>query len=508
MNLIAISESTPMRNLLSVIIALISLIVLSAPSQAAKPVKSGKERLVLMPLRVDDADKSRQAAMETALVEGLQQKYEVFSGEQVAQKAKQVFLKESRASAKKECDETRCMQDIAEAFQAELIATANVSKQEDGYFLALSIQNIFDNKVVYSKSTPCQNCNAYQAVEKLKQLSGAFESSAVNGSGGKPNDPDAALWAEALKGNTLEDFQIYIDNFPTGNYLPFAKARIKKLQEASSAAAEQLHQQAWSNAQQENSEAGYANTARSRIDKLKNDVEAKAEAELWSKADSVNVSKSALEAYIGRYPKGRYIAAASAKLKLIKEAEANFKGPQMVRIAGKNYEVGKYEVTQAEWRAVMGSSPSDNKTCGDNCPVENVSWDDTQIFIQKLNASSGKQYRLPTEAEWNYVCYGGESETKYCGGADYDALAWLKNNSNDQSHPVGQRQANKYGVYDMSGNVEEWMNDCWERSCNQHIHRGGSYNDEPGTATAGGRSNSRNDYRGFFLGFRLARTLQ
>jgi hypothetical protein len=499
--------------------------VFSASSQASKPAKSNKvikERLVLMPLRVDEADKSRQAAMETALVEGLQQKYEVFSGEQVAQKARAIFLKESRDTSKKECDETKCMQDIAIAFQAELIATANVSKQEDGYFLALSIQNIFDNKVVYSKSTPCQNCNAYQAVEKLKQLSGAFESNDANSrsvGGGKPNDPDAALWAEALKGNTLEDYQIYLDNFPTGNYIPFARARIKKLQEASAAAAEQLHQQAWSNAQQENSEASfskflksypdsrYAHAARSRIDKLKNDVAAKAEAELWGKADGVNVNKPALEAYINRYPKGRYIAAASAKLKLIKEAEANFKGPQMVHIAGKNFEIGKYEVTQAEWRAVMGSSPSDNKNCGDNCPVENVSWDDTQIFIQKLNASRGKQYRLPTEAEWNYACYGGESETKYCGGADHEALAWLKNNSKNQSQPVGQKKSNSHGVHDMSGNVEEWMNDCWERSCNQHMHRGGSYNDEPGTATASGRSNSRADYRGFFLGFRLARTL-
>lgn len=505
-----------MRILPSTALVLVSLLLFNTPAQAAKLVK---ERLVLMPLRVDEADKSRQAAMETALVEGLQLKYEVFSGEQVAQKARQIFLKESRKNAKKECDETRCMQDIAQAFQAELIATANVSKQDDGYFLALSIQNIFDNKVVYSKSTPCQNCNAYQAVEKLKQLSGATDAgdNTQSPASVKPNDPDAALWAEALKGNTLEDFQIYIDNFPTGNYLPFAKARIKKLQESATAAVEELHQQAWNAAQQENSEAGYgrflkshansryAKTARSRIDKLKNDVAAKAEAELWSNADTINVNKLALETYISRYPKGRYIAAASAKLKSIKEAEDNFKGPQMVRIAGKNYELGKYEVTQAEWRAVMGSSPSDNSSCGDNCPVENVSWDDTQIFIQKLNTSSGKQYRLPTEAEWNFVCYG-DKETKFCGGTDYETSAWLKENSNRQSHPVGQKQANSHGVYDMSGNVEEWMSDCWERGCHFHMHRGGSYNDEAGLATASGRSNSRNDYRGFFLGFRLART--
>ena len=430
-----------MRNLLSVITVFFCMMLLTAPAQAAKPGKSAttdKERLVLMPLRVGDEDNSRQAAMETALVEGLQQKFEVFSGEQVAQKARQIFLKESRTAKKKECNETRCMQDIAEAFQSELIATASVSKQDDGYFLSLNIQNIFDNKVVYSKSTPCKNCDAYKVVEKLKQISDATDSRNNTDSPGtliKSNDPDAALWTEALKGNTIEDFQIYLDSFPSGIYTPFAKARIKKLQDANSAATELLHQQAWNNAQLENSEASYsrflksypdsryAKTARTRIDKLKNDVAAKAEAELWSKADGINVNKPALEAYIGRYPKGRYIAAASTKLKLINEAEDNFKGPQMVRIAGKNYEIGKYEVTQAEWRAVMGSSPSDNSSCGDNCPVENVSWDDTQIFIQKLNTISGKEYRLPTEAEWNYVCYGGESETKYCGGTDYESLA-------------------------------------------------------------------------------------
>jgi formylglycine-generating enzyme required for sulfatase activity len=178
----------------------------------------------------------------------------------------------------------------------------------------------------------------------------------------------------------------------------------------------------------------------------------------------------------------------------------------MVRIPGKNYEIGKYEVTQAEWRAVMGNNPSENSSCGDKCPVDNVSWDDAQVFIQKLTARSGKQYRLPTEAEWEYTCYGG-SQSRFCGGNDPKVVAWIKENSNNQSHPVGQRQANGFGVYDMSGNVEEWLNDCWERGCNQHMHRGGAWNDEAGLALPSGRSNSRSEYRGFNVGFRLAMTL-
>jgi len=140
------------------------------PPVIAKPAIVPTERLVLMPLRVGEESKNLQGAMETALVEGLQQNYVVFSGEQVAQKAREIFLKESRSTKKKECDETRCMQGIAEAFQAELIGTANVTRIEGGYFLALSIQNIFDNKVVFSKTIPCENCSAFKVVERLKVI--------------------------------------------------------------------------------------------------------------------------------------------------------------------------------------------------------------------------------------------------------------------------------------------------------------------------------------------------
>jgi hypothetical protein len=125
-----------------------------------------------MPLRVPDEDKNLTGAMETALVKGLQLKYDVFSGEQVSQKAHEIFMKENRNTAHKECDETKCMQNIAMAFQAELIATANVTKQDGVYYLALSINNIFDNKVVYSESTTCRSCDAAEIVDKLKELAG------------------------------------------------------------------------------------------------------------------------------------------------------------------------------------------------------------------------------------------------------------------------------------------------------------------------------------------------
>jgi len=189
-------NNSKLRNLF-VIIATVFLVAIPLQSKAAEKgnhnaaQQDEKERLVLMPLRVPEEDKNLLGAMETALVEGLQQKYDVFSGEQVSQKAHQIFLKESRNTAHTECDETRCMQNIAEAFQAELIATANVTKQDSTYFLALSIQNIFDNKVVYSKSSPCEGCSKAHVVNKLKELSGvAVISKTDNVPDSSQNDPD------------------------------------------------------------------------------------------------------------------------------------------------------------------------------------------------------------------------------------------------------------------------------------------------------------------------------
>lgn len=236
-------------------------------------------------------------------------------------------------------------------------------------------------------------------------------------------------------------------------------------------ATEQQEQQAWETAQQESSEASFV-------------------------------------LYIKRYPTGRYLAEASAKLKVIKEeaAKGPVMTPAMVRIPGKDYEIGKYEVTQAEWRAVMMSNPSKFSNCGDTCPVEKVSWDDAQSYILKLNARTGKQYRLPTEMEWEYACYGG-SQSEYCGGHNADAVAWTDGNSKEQTHPVGKMQANGYGLYDMSGNVMEWTNDCWEGNCAQRVFRGGSWNNAPRDARASFRIRFSTAIRNSSGGFRLSRTL-
>lgn len=325
--------------LFGILVAALCMIAIPLQSQSATKSKpkakqqTQKERLVLMPLRLGEEDQKLQGAMETALVEGLQQKYEVLSGEQVAKKAREIFQKESRSTAHKECDETRCLQGITEAFQSELLAIASVTKQDGGYFLALSIRNLYDNVDVYSKSLPCRGCDSFQAVEKIKELIGSpviDVTPSVEPLQPKVNqrDLDTVLWVEAQKGNAADDYQVYIDAFPKGKYLPFAKARIKKLKDEAQALAEQQELQSWDTAQQGSSEDSYAlylkgypdgrfaGLAKMRLDKLKSDVAVREEAELWKKADSSN-DKATVESYLTRFPSGRYIALAKAKLKVI-----------------------------------------------------------------------------------------------------------------------------------------------------------------------------------------------
>jgi len=183
----------------------------------------------------------------------------------------------------------------------------------------------------------------------------------------------------------------------------------------------------------------------------------------------------------------------------------------------KSFKMAKYPVTQKQWVAVMGTNPSEFK--GDDLPVEQVIWSEVQEFIQKLNTATGKNYRLPTEAEWEYAARGGnksKEEYWYSGSNNVDAVAWHDGNSGGKTQPVGKKAANELGIYDMNGNVYEWCNDWYAAYTNtpktnptgpatgtNRVSRGGSWLDEERNISVAARFSVLPTFRVSVLGFRL-----
>lgn len=189
------------------------------------------------------------------------------------------------------------------------------------------------------------------------------------------------------------------------------------------------------------------------------------------------------------------------------------------RVTLSNFYIGKYEVTQALWKAVMGNNPSNWK--GDNLPVETVSWYDCQTFIRKLNALTGKNFRLPTEAEWEFAARGGNNSRgyKYAGSNNIGDVAWYDGNSGSKTHTVGAvgtKSPNELGIYDMSGNVWEWCqnwfgsyssasqtNPAGASSGSDRVLRGGSWDSYAGYCRSSNRLSGTSDGRNNRYGLRL-----
>jgi formylglycine-generating enzyme required for sulfatase activity len=182
-----------------------------------------------------------------------------------------------------------------------------------------------------------------------------------------------------------------------------------------------------------------------------------------------------------------------------------------------DFYIGKYEVTQDEWRSVMGKNPKElTDFKGDNMPVHSVSWDDIQDFLQKINIKTGKKYRLPTEAEWEYAARGGNKSSgyTYSGSNDVESVAWMSKNAGSKTHTVGQLKANELGIYDMSGNVWEWCQDWFkgypgssgvsDYTGSDRVDRGGGWSLSAGYCRSAYRNSNAPTYRNSSLGFRLA----
>ena len=181
-----------------------------------------------------------------------------------------------------------------------------------------------------------------------------------------------------------------------------------------------------------------------------------------------------------------------------------------------DYYIGETEVTQELWEAVMGSNPSSFK--GSQKPVESVSWHDCKEFITKLNRLTGKNFRLPTEAEWEYAARGGNKSKgyKYSGSNTIDNVAWYRDNSGKATHNVKTKSPNELGIYDMSGNVWEWCEDWYgyyssgsqtnpagPSTGSRRVLHGGSWYDHAGSCRVSNRSYYPVN-RSYYIGFRLA----
>ena len=342
----------------------------------------------------------------------------------------------------------------------------------------------------------------------------------------KPSDmaADLAAWKEAKRLNTETAYRAYLRSYPGGEFKELANAALRN---AEAAAARQRDETAWSVAEEKNTPDGY-------------------------------------KKYLADYPNGLHKADAAEKQRSLDQADSGAVMPDgMVFVKGgtfsmgspsteadrgsdetqhqvtlSDFYIGKYEVTQKQWRDVMGSDPSNFKNC-EQCPVEQVSWTDAQEFIKKLNQQTGKTYRLPTEAEWEYAARGGANTKRYLYAgvtelASLDKYAnfcdnnceynWKTASANDgykSTSPVGKFLPNELGLHDMSGNVYEWCSDWYSSdyyksspskdptgpsSGSDRVIRGGSWFNDPQFCRAAYRDYYAPGGRYDYVGFRLART--
>lgn len=316
---------------------------------------------------------------------------------------------------------------------------------------------------------------------------------------------EADVWQRAKTQNTIFAYKEYIRLFPKGDFVSQAQRNIKELEV-------QEEPRAWAVAKEQNTPEGY----KSFLEKYPLSIYAEtAKERAQSKGKLPALTRLSFEPEMVAVEGGTFQMGAGNK-----DTEAtNFEKPyHAVTLNG--FYIGKYEVTQAQWKAVMGDDPS--TFTGDNLPVESVNYDEIQVFLQKISEKTGKKYRLPTEAEWEYAAKGGNQSKGflYSGSNTFSDVAWtyIYRLSDEKSHPVGTKQANELGIYDMTGNVWEWCSDLMgsydsngkavsnpkgSATGSSHIRRGGSWDNSESAGRVTNRAHDMTMIRRKDVGFRV-----
>jgi formylglycine-generating enzyme required for sulfatase activity len=433
-------------NLIARTIATLFVIAVPLATQAADKTEKdqpARDRLVLMPLQAGEIDKATRDQMETALIQGLQQHYEVLSGKRVLRSLRKAFAKTSHGARYKGCDETPCLKQAAQDLRAEIFATAHVTKTDAGYLLSLGIKNVTTGQAVSDISLLCNGCDRSQLMDKLKEL-------------GAASNPVAATPA-IIRARDLPPGEVFKDcaDCPEMVVIP---------------------------------------------------------------ADSFDIGSSGSDQQ-DETP-GRRITIeqpfAMGRLEITRGQFAAF-------VSATGYDAGNrcLMLDDGQWEESAGNNwrnpgyPQD-----DSHPVVCVNWNDAQAYVKWLSQQTGKHYQLPAETQWEYACRAGK-RNEYCGSDAADSVAWYDQDSGKASHPVGTKQASILGLFDMSGNAGEWMEDtyhghydgipsdgsAWIDNGAKRVIRGGSWIYSRTDVRAAFRSVSDPEYRYFDTGFRVVRTI-
>jgi hypothetical protein len=353
----------------------------AAPKGKSKATQTTKEKVILMPVDITVEDRSMINDMQNAVEQGLMQKYQVFSGEQVLTELKKSADKQNK-STKKTCDETKCLQDVSMAFGNALVAMVHVKQITGGYTLSINILDVLNNETVFANQISCKGCDSFQLLDKLKELVGipatvaAIPAPVAEAPQAKVNlsDPETALWEEAKKGNAEEDYQAYLTTYPKGKYVPLAKTKLARLKDEARAAVEQQDQQAWNTAQQGGNQDSYAS-------------------------------------YLSLYPRGQYAALAQGRIDKIKREAASAEATQRrEQAAAEAKRKQEQEAAAAEAEKKKRETPKGFVSQGGLTwmPVSfEKNWSDANSYCSNTAINGQTGWRLPTKEELSALYNSG-----------------------------------------------------------------------------------------------------